>query len=112
MSHMLLSVAQIMVGAAILFASIKIAAHNFDRGTRASVRWPFVGMFGWAAWFGLQPLAGLHDSPPSIAFAALVAFALIRRQRQVLDCLGIESAEVPAIKWTSTKPDDREGVHS
>lgn len=90
-----LSALQIAVGLTILLAGYLMAAAAMDDDTHASVRWPMVGLNCWAVWFAMQPLAGAHDSPPSIAMAALVAYVLVRHRGIVLVCLGLSVKGMP-----------------
>lgn len=84
-----LSAVQVLVGAAILLAGLILSATAVDAGTPKAIKWPIVGLMGWAVWFALQPLAYGPDSPPAIAFAALVAFVLTRHRVDVLLLLGL-----------------------
>ena len=84
-----LSADQIIVGLAILCAGLVLSATAVDEGTPKAIKWPVVGLMGWAVWFALQPLAHGPDSPPAIAFAGLVAFVLTKHRTDVLLLLGL-----------------------
>lgn len=88
-----LSAAQVLIGLAILLTGLILSATAVDLNTRAAVRWPLVGLMAWAAWFALQPLARGPDSPPAIALAGLVAYALAKHRLAILSVLKLKTKE-------------------
>lgn len=82
--HAVLAGLQVGIGLVILLSSYLLSAAAVSQATRRLVRWPLVGMGAWATWFLLQPFAGAHDSPPALAFAALVAYVLTVHRRRVV----------------------------
>lgn len=76
-------VLQSLIGMMILLGSVLLLALGTDKKTKACIRLPIVGLLAWSAWYVYLAFNGHHDSPPGLAFAALVAWVLLRHGRQI-----------------------------
>lgn len=74
---------QAVIGVAVMLSGLVILIAGVDGDTKRTTRWPLIGMVGWGAYFALSPWAAGPDSLPGLAFAALVAYVLVRHGRQV-----------------------------
>lgn len=78
-----LIVVQIAIGIAIVIGGAVLAHLGLDRRSRFIHRLQLTGLVAWGIWFIWEALDGRHDSPPALAFAALVAAVLLRNGRQI-----------------------------
>lgn len=83
MSYPILVYAQIAIGVVIVGFGAVLAAMAVDKHSRFMHKALLTGLVIWGVWFVWEGWEGRHDSPPALAFAALVAFVLVRNGRQI-----------------------------
>lgn len=94
---------QMALGAAIVVGALLLLAAGTNAHTPLRVRWPLIGLTTWGAWLALVPAARGHDSPPSLALAALVVYVLLRYGRQVRGILEGDAWWPPSANRTPVK---------
>lgn len=91
MSYPVLIYLQIAIGVVIVGFGAVLAAMAVDKHSRFTHKALLTGLVIWGVWFVWEGWQGRHDSPPALAFAALVAAVLVRNGRQIRGILDGEA---------------------